>query len=74
MIKCTKMSKKRSPVIVGAGEAGKRGWGPCDQYISKRETGGDWAPDGRPRGPTLPHPRRPRPYYTTNRPAKPVLL
>ncbi len=28
--------------------------------------------DGRPQGPTHPHPRRPRPYYTTNRPAQPV--
>src|SRR6266566_9285141 len=29
-------------------------------------------PDGRPQGPTTPHPLPARPYYTTNRPSKPV--
>src|SRR5438105_4774145 len=34
--------------------------------------GGEWTSDGRPQGPTLPHPRRPRPYDMTKRSAKAV--
>jgi hypothetical protein len=49
------------------------------QYIAKRGMGVDWTPDGRPRGPTPPHPlpaipvpQTGFPYYTANRPARPV--
>src|SRR6266566_9372831 len=44
------------------------------QYIAKRGMGVDWTPDGRPRGPTPPHPLPARPYYTANRPARPYIV
>ena len=34
----------------------------------------DKTPDGRPQGPTTPHPLPARPYYTTKRPAKPCIV
>ena len=39
-------------------------------HIKEDMSGGNQ--DGRPQGPTSPHPRRPRPYYTMKRPDRPV--
>src|SRR5437016_6535311 len=51
------------------------GWGPCGQYRLNKEEGGSMMErDGRPQGPTTPHPLPARPYYTTNWPAKPCIV
>src|SRR2546421_12126598 len=69
-------SGSQQPVFEGGNVAsclGDRDSTTCGQYISsKRETGGDWTPDGRPQGPTTPHPLPARPYYTTKWLARPV--
>src|SRR5947209_10266798 len=51
----------------------RRGWGPCCQYRLNKEEGGSMMErDGRPQGPTTPHPLPARPYDTTNWLAKAV--
>ena len=45
------------------------------QYRLNKEEGGSMMErDGRPQGPTTPHPLPARPYYTTKRPAKPCIV
>src|SRR6266699_2009684 len=61
--------------IVGAGAAWMPGGGTCGQYRLNKEEGGSMMErDGRPQGPTTPHPLPTRPYDTTKRPAKPCIV